>query len=244
MLVELSRYESVQPVSNVNTQKKDRVQKIRDAIAAAKAAENQTPHLRKFLEAKIPELHRTITLPKENTLDILEKFVIDYIESVPDFIEALSKLTKDAGVYDQAHTFLSIAEDYFISPPELVGQVPGLKGLIDEAYLAHRLIEEISDRMMMIAGAPVSPMDMTLSNVIIHGILSDKFANELDLAVHYAIEALFKTDEFFKNADFTAYLKQQQKEGWTSAIESWPCLAGDAAICLSLNAVWPSPDIH
>jgi len=196
VLVELSRYESVQPVSNVNTQKKDRVQKIRDAIAAAKAAENQTPHLRKFLEAKIPELHRTITLPKENTLDILEKFVIDYIESVPDFIEALSKLTKDAGVYDQAHTFLSIAEDYFISPPELVGQVPGLKGLIE------------------------------------------------DLAVHYAIEALFKTDEFFKNADFTAYLKQQQKEGWTSAIESWPCLAGDAAICLSLNAVWPSPDIH
>lgn len=163
------------------------------------------------------------------------EFVTHYIEHVPDFLEALTDLTKSGGVYDYAKTFLEIAEDYFFAPPGLVDGRDGLLGLIDEAYLAHRLIEEVNDRVMMASGMPLAPMDMTLSNIIVHDLLGDEFANQLDLAVHYSIESLFESDNFFRNADFTNYLEHQNSENWQGAIEKWPCLADDSAIRLDIT---------
>ena len=209
-------------------------QAMRQAIVCAKDFERGNPLLRRFLEQKIPALHRSISLPKEDTVASLESFITSYIESVPDFIEALHRLAEEAGVSDRTEQFLAIAADFFLSPPEIVDQVPGLKGLLGEAYLAHRLIEEINDRMMMASGVPFSPMDMTLSNVIVQDILDHEFANQLDLAVHYAIESLFDNKAAFKDADFTDYLKKQQTKGWTEAISNWPCLAGDSEITLKL----------
>ena len=53
-------------------------------------------------------------------------FVTRYIEHVPDFLQALTELTKNAGIYQFAQQFLTIAEEYFEKPPELVDQHKGL----------------------------------------------------------------------------------------------------------------------
>jgi len=212
-----------------------RVLYIRESIAEAHRIEAENHRLRDFLEAKLPELHHAIALPSGKGLDALLEFVTHYIEHVPDFIEALTELTKSAGVYQYAKTFLCIAEDYFFEPPELLKGRDGLLALVDEAYLAHRLIEEVNDRVMMASGFPVAPMDMTLSNIIVHDLLGDDFANQLDLAVHYSMESLFETDSFFRNADFKQYLRSHHDNGWRNAIDQWPCLAGDSAISLSLD---------
>ncbi len=207
---------------------------IRESIIKAEKIEAENHQLRLFLESKLPELHNAIALPEDNSLDALLEFVTQYIEHVPDFLEALTQLTKEAGVYQYAKTFLNIAEDYFFEPLELSAGRNGLLALVDEAYLAHRLIEEVNDRVMMASGLPLAPMDMTLSNIIVHDLLGDEFANQLDLAVHYSIESLFESDNFFRNADFNHYLQHHHENGWTRAVEEWPCLAGDSAIQLNL----------
>ncbi len=211
-----------------------RVLQIRESIAVAQKSESESHSLQCFLEARLPVLHHIISLPDKNASNTLLKFVTKYIEHVPDFVEALTDITRSAGIYQYTEQFIHIAEDYFIQPPELATKHSGMHALIDEAYLAHRLMEEVNDRVMMACGQPLSPMDMTLSNIIVHDILGDEFANQLDLAVHYSIEALFETKDFLQNSDFQSYLEQHQLKGWGKEINKWPCLAGDSSISLNL----------
>lgn len=217
---------------------------IRESIAVARKLEQEKHTLERYLTSKIPLLHRTINLPDDNAEKKLLDFVTRYIEHVPDFIEALTAITKEAGIYHYAHTFLVIAEDYFIQPPELTGEHSGMHQLIDEAYLAHRLLEEVNDRVMMACGMPLAPMDMTLSNLIIHELLGDEFANQLDLAVHYSIEALFQSDNFFKEPAFQDYIKKYRQVGWEVTLKEWPCLAGDSAISLNVGENQINEPIH
>ena len=49
------------------------------------------------------------------------------------------------GFYDYAAPFLDTAEDYFLNPPQHLPADGGLEALLDEAFLAHRLLEEVND---------------------------------------------------------------------------------------------------
>ncbi len=217
-----------------------RTVQIRESISAAQRLEEQNQALRDFVVAKLPKLHHLVSLPKDDPETGLVGFVTRYIQHVPDFIEALQELTQDAGIYDYAERFLAMAEDYFINPLEIVSEHSGMHQLIDDAYLAHRLIEEINDRVAMTHGVPLVPMDMTMSNIIVHELLGEDFANQLDLAVHYAIEAFFNSEEFANNPSFQKYVKMRKENGWQDALDKWPCLAGDTAVSITLDQDIPS----
>lgn len=213
-----------------------RILQIRESIAVARNTEAEKHSLELYLLGRLPGLHHSIHLPEANPAQTLLDFVVRYIEHVPDFIEALTELTKSAGIYQYTKTFLRIAEDYFLKPPELINDRTGLQRLIDEAYLAHRLIEEVNDRIALVYGIPLAPLDTTLSNIIVHDILGDDFANQLDLAVHYAIEALFNTDSLVHNPSFKKYITKHKLNGWDDVLARWPCLAEDSAISLLLDS--------
>lgn len=217
---------------------------IRESIAVARKTEAEKHTLEYYLKDRLPSLHHSITLPEENPHQALLEFVIRYIEHVPDFIEALVELTQDAGIYDYAKTFIAIAEDYFLKPRELMNERSGMQLLIDEAYLAHRLIEEINDRITLVCGIPLAPLDTTLSNIIVHDILGEEFANQLDLAVHYAIEALFNTDSLLRDDNFKNYVNKHKYNGWDEVKKRWPCLAEDSAISLNLTHSTMSSFLH
>jgi len=188
----------------------EKILHIRKCIEEARKSESETHSLERYLDDKLPKLHHAIKLPETDQSKVMLRFLTSYIEHVPDFVEALTELVQKAGIYDQARVFLEIAEDYFIKPPNITHEHTGLRALIDEAYLAHRLIEEVNDQIMVDCGLPLAPIDMTVSNVVVHDLLGEEFANELDLAVHYSIEAL-------------------------DVLERWPCLASDATIELNLT---------
>ncbi len=221
-----------------------RILQIRESIAVARKTEAEKHTLEYYLKDRLPSLHHSITLPEENPHQALLEFVIRYIEHVPDFIEALVELTQDAGIYDYAKTFIAIAEDYFLKPRELMNERSGMQLLIDEAYLAHRLIEEINDRITLVCGIPLAPLDTTLSNIIVHDILGEEFANQLDLAVHYAIEALFNTDSLLRDDNFKNYVNKHKYNGWDEVKKRWPCLAEDSAISLNLTHSTMSSFLH
>lgn len=211
----------------------NRVLQIRESINLAREQERETKRLQSFVEAKIPALHHAISLPEQGAAQHLMNFVTDYIEHVPDCIQALKSHCAQAQLDKFCDVFINIIEDYFISPPELIRQHDGLHALIDEAYLAHRLIEELNDRLMMLCGTPLIPMDMTLSNIIVHDLIGEEFANQLDLAVHFSIEMVFNSGDFSADGAICKFVNEQS-EHWDETLQKWPCLAGDSSITLSL----------
>ncbi len=208
---------------------------IRETIQQAQCAETQTRALSRHLRAQARRLHPAIRLPKDNAHQVLLEFVTRYIQRVPDFLEALSTLMREAGIHDQGKRFVEIAEDFFVAAPEPGAEQAGLYGLIDEAYLTHRLIEEINDRVTLLCGAPLLPLDMTFSNLVVHELLGEEFANQLDLAVHYAIEVLFPLETLRENTDFINYINHCRRRGWSDTLRRWPSLAGDPAALLQLR---------
>lgn len=208
---------------------------IRQAIQQAKANEEETGHLHALLQKEISKLHNAIRLPEHNAVEALVDFITRYIEHVPDFVEAIATLTNQAKVYDYAETFLRIAKDFFLNPPELINGRQGMDALMDEAYLAHRLMEEVNDRFISYCGAPLAPMDMTRSNLIIHHLIGEPFANELDLAVQYSVELCMSKEKAFENPAFRQYLAEHRRDGWSKELDAWPCLAQDLDISLNFR---------
>lgn len=208
---------------------------IRQAIQQAKANEQETGHLHALLQKEIPKLHSAIRLPEQHAAEALVDFITRYIEHVPDFVEAISNLTNKASVFEYAEMFLRIAKDFFLDPPELINGRQGMDALMDEAYLAHRLMEEINDRFISYCGAPLAPMDMTRSNLIIHHLIGEPFANELDLAVQYSVELCMSKEKVFANPAFRQYLAEHRRDGWNKELNEWPCLAQDLDINLDFS---------
>ncbi len=209
---------------------------IRETIELAKTNEAISGQFTELMARRATSLHGSITLPKEHPEIALVDFVRRYIEHVPDFIEAISRLTYEAGVFEYAEVFLRVAKDFFLAPPEVIDGQDGLEALMDEAYLAHRLMEEINDRFLMHAGSPLAPLDMTCANVIIHHLIGDNFANELDKSVQFFVEQSLKKERVFKSERFQTYLEKHRKEGWHYETSTWPCLTQDLSVSLTLNS--------
>jgi len=211
------------------------VDAIRNTIALAQTHEVQHGHLHKILLEEIPNLHGAIRLPDDSAVETLFDFVTRYIEHVPDFLEAVETITRQAGIHEQADAFLDIARDYFLKPPEVIIGHTGLDALLDEAYLAHRLMEEVNDRFIGHCGIPLAPMDMTRANLIVHHLIGESFANELDEAVQYSVELLLNRDSFFAQAGFQAYMDEHRQRGWSEELTRWPCLADHVDIDLDFS---------
>jgi len=209
----------------------DKIILIREAIAQARAEESQTHQLARFLSAATHSLHGAIALPEKDADKVLLEFIVRYIEYVPDLLQTLDDLLLNCGLREHGRVFITIAEDFFLQPPDLVHQCGGLQGLIDEAYLAHRLVEEINDRLIMRCGVPLTPLDMTLANIIVHDLLGETYANQLDLAVHYAMEALFEQGAL-ENSNLAQFVARYQACDWEAKLRGWPRLTEDSRIGL------------
>lgn len=205
---------------------------IRESIRQARQEEAQTRSLLTYLEAIAPRLHQAIHLPEHQPANALLEFVTRYVEHVPNFLESLEQLMREAKIFDHGKAILDIAAEFFIQPEAPLAQHHGLHALIDEAYFAHRLMEEINDRVLMSCGVPLTPMDMTLANIVVHDIIGESHANQLDLAVHFAIETLFDSGSLLGSALLAEFVTQHSRSGWHELLDQWPCLAGNSSIAL------------
>lgn len=215
-----------------NSMSHEKIQAIRQLIESAKIEEKANGYLDGILAEQITLLHGAIQLPKGDGLNTLRKFVESYIEHVPDFIEAIVAMTHEAGIEIYSQPFVDIACDYFLDPPKVIEGHRGMVALMDEAYLAQRLIEEINDRFIGRCGIPLAPMDMTRANLIIHHLIGEEFANQLDMAVQFSVEMLMNSEQVFDNRPFKDYVEDHRLRGWSEELERWPCLAEDLSIHL------------
>ncbi|HEX7762270.1 MAG TPA: hypothetical protein VF433_01475 [Cellvibrio sp.] len=207
---------------------------IRQLIRQAQEQDSASGKLLEFVECRKGHLHNAIKLPADKATKKLADFVVRYIKHVPDFIDAIRTMAQEAGIYEDVEPLLKIASDYFLSPPSIVDSHSQLQALLDEAYLAHRLLEEVNDRFMAKSGIPLAPMDMTLANVIAHELIGEPFANELDQAVLFSAELLLD-EQGFSGEHIEDYVITHKVNGWTRELERWPCLVEDLAISVEFD---------
>jgi hypothetical protein len=212
---------------------------IRDTIELAKLHEQQHQHLYKIFSRLVANnIHVTIQLPKENAAQSLVDFIVAYISYVPTFLDTSWSITRAAKIESYAGPFLQLAQDYFLKPPEIVAGHIGLQELMNEAYLAHRLMEEMNDRFMAHTSTPILPMDMTIANLIVHSLIGEPFSNELDAAVNYTVERTMEHEHVYESAAFKTYIELHKNDNqWKQEIENWSCLTDQLAIHLQFNGL-------
>ena len=210
----------------------DQIARIRTLVQQARERDASSGQLTTLLESRAQHLHGAIKLPARQSTALLASFVVRYIEQVPNFIEAITHIAQEAGIYQRVEPLLNIACDYFLSPPDIVNGHSQLGSLLDEAYLAHRLVEEVNDRYVAHGGESLIPMNNTRANLIVNALLGEEYANRLDAAVYEAVAELLP-EEVFESPAFIAYKEgvgeQDRHEMW----RRWPNMAEELGVGLS-----------
>lgn len=207
---------------------------LREQIQRAQQHEAETGHLLLQLKTQLPHLHPAIHLPEVDAQGALTRFVTAYIDLVPDLLDAAHEVAIEAGIEGQIKPVLRIAEQFFTAPPDIMQGHEGLDSLLDEAYLAHRLVEEVNDLYIKHFGQPLIPSNTTVASVIAHQLIGEQFANQLDEAVHHAVDQLLD-DEDFALDSVEAYREKLSSPDTEAAWKRWPSLSRQLGIGLELE---------
>ncbi len=207
---------------------------LREQIQRAQQHEAETGQLLQQLKIQLPHLHPAIHLPEVDAQGALTRFVTAYIDLVPDLLDAAHEVAIEAGIEGQIRPVLRIAEHFFFFFPDIMQGHEGLDSLLDEAYLAHRLVEEVNDLYIKHFGQPLIPSNTTVASVIAHQLIGEQFANQLDEAVHHAVDQLLD-DEDFALDSVEAYREKLSSPDTEAAWKRWPSLSRQLGIGLELE---------
>ncbi len=200
---------------------------IRQVIRDARASEARDPTLHDHLAERLTDLQQRLLLPAEDPLGALENFSRRYIDHVPDFLDLLREQAGEA--CGQIDALLNMAEDFFLAPPEAIGETAGLLALMDEAFLAQRLIEEVNDRFIRSHGSPLVHVDMTRANIIAHHLVGEPLASRLETLVGQGVELVASRSGLFETLRDTPARPQQ-------ALLELPCMSREVAVDLRLES--------
>ncbi len=207
---------------------------LREQITRAHQHEAETGQLKQQLAQQLPHLHPAIQLPEQDAQGVLTRFVSAYIDQVPEVLEAAHDVAREAGIESQIKPVLMIAEAYFVTPPTILESHVGLDSLLDEAYLAHRLVEEVNDVYIKHFQQPLIPLDTTVANLIAHQLIGESFANQLDEVVHHSVDNLLN-EESFALESVEAYREKLSSPDTGAAWKRWPCLSRQLGVGLDLD---------
>lgn len=207
---------------------------LRELIQNAHLLESRLGHLARLILSRLEGLHPSINVAGEDASGTLTRFVHAYIEQVPDFLDAANTVAREAGIEDRIKPVLKLAEQFFLTPPGLLDGHDGLDALLDEAYLAHRLVEEVNDRYIAHFSQPLIPLDTTVANLVAHQLIGEPFANQLDEAVHHAVNGMLDENTFSADSaqSYRARLNDPQV---VMAWQQWPCLSKQFGVELELG---------
>lgn len=199
---------------------------LQKLIQKSVAQEQQTGELHQVLQQRIETVESIVQLPELEALERLYEFVIRYIEQVPQMLEDLHHGAIQAGILNYVSPILEVVEGFFMAPPKELNKVTGLVALMDEAFLAHRLFEEVNDTYIMRVGQPMIPFDMTMSNVIVHTLIGEPFANDLEQVVTIAAKGIFGEEKAYEeNEKFLAFMDKKDNDNLVQITQSWPCMS-------------------
>ncbi len=211
-------------------------QVIEEAILAEQAASTLESHLKNRLRC----LHHSIHFSRCDSVRVLHDFVVRYARHVPDFLEALTAYQGDFLEQELVDPLVAIGVEFFAQSPSLFAGHSGMLAIMDRSYLAHRLLEEINCLFIGRFGRPLAPMDMTRSNLIVHNLIGEPFANQLDEKVELIVARL--QSNWLASGldrDTVARVARSRAPG-----VAWPCFTANEALDLLFATQEPKPPPH
>lgn len=151
------------------------LERLPQVLECARVEEARTGHLEARLRQALQGLPLLSRLEEAPRLDSLRYFSTQYIAHGPRLVQALRGAARESGL------------DLLVAPllarilaAYRLGEGEGLNELLERAYFVQRLVEEVNDRFMVMAGAPLLALDMTTANLVVHQILGEPWANAID----------------------------------------------------------------
>lgn len=162
--------------------------------------------LERALPAHLDDVGRLIDLSKGDASKRIIDFVVHYVQSVPNLIGALEAAAERANLTTYIQQIIDLSYSLFLTPTKNFGVPSGLTTVMVKSYLVHRLLEEINETCLFHAGQPLIPIDSTLANLIVHTLIGESFANDLDQVVNDAVEQ-FNSPKTYQSDGFTTFVK-------------------------------------
>lgn len=206
---------------------------LRKSIEQARRLEEQNGQLAAQLSLKTASLHRAIKMPPENPVSVLLDFVIRYTEHVAEFVDVLSIIGINANCCEYTEAVVNFCTETFDQTPPLLKGQNALATLMAQAYIAHRVIEEVNEHFSQQCNEPLIPMDMTRSNLIIHQLIGEPLANQLDLVAQEVAEQLERDYLRLESGIFDQ--NASREIAWGIEVTHWPCLTDTLAVDLLLG---------
>lgn len=209
------------------------VSHMKQVTSEAKERDLSPPEWIAQLAIQSKQLHRTIKIPETQGDQTLFNFVIQYIEVIPNFIEYILSTLTEQKLLKSLEPVIKQTMFFFRNPPKQVrtkhsfDRLGELYQLMDQAYLAHRLLEELNDAFMLQVGTPLLPMDTTKANLIVHRLVGDAHGCELEDLVQKATTR-FKLYQI----DFQT---SSQKQHIPLSEQSWPCFSTELGVNLQFR---------
>lgn len=189
---------------------------LTQVLTQAHAREATTQELRRKLQRVLADLHPRIYLPEAERLASLQGFVEQYLAHIPRLVAALEAAGREAQQERLIAPLLEqIQQRFQLQPGE------GLVQLLEQAYFVQRLVEELNDRFMLLAGAPLLTLDMTTANLIIHSLIGEPYANQLDEEALSVARDLVDNHVGAHAERFYATQSDQRLRMWARAWQHW-----------------------
>ena len=122
-------------------------------------------------------------------------FATEYIESAPALMTIVEEAADKNGARQCIQPLLKAIEDFFLAPDDIIPDHLGLAGLLDDAYLAHTLLQAISDRYASHSGTQLLPKEAYETNTFIRRLIGEPFVSMLDEHVARTLDGMCEVQD-------------------------------------------------
>lgn len=132
------------------------------------------------LEKKKPTMDAA---ERERMAELVTREVREFVEAAPTVVEATMHAAEEAGVVEQVRPIFETALSYTEEEGDFIPDRLGLAGLLDDAYLIHGLMQEISERHRILSGRSLAPSGTFVVMEDIKRLIGEPTATRLEMAI-------------------------------------------------------------
>lgn len=195
-------------------------QAVLEIIDQARRQEARSGTFFRQMEEKAATLPSSIIIDGSNPAVCLFQFALEYIEMAPRLIESVEACALKAGHGELFAPLIDAATRFFTRPSVLLVQYDGLDGLLIRAYLCHRLMEEMSENNRSTRSGHLVAIEATRANLLVHQLIGEPFANELDQAVTVTMLQVAGTPDYYE-LNLDPFVAQAKNTAWDWMRDFW-----------------------
>jgi uncharacterized membrane protein YkvA (DUF1232 family) len=157
---------------------------MRSAVASAIEHEQKTGTLARLVMNSLAKASPGSTeVEREASAARVVGLIRGYVETTPDVVDATLAAAEKAGVRAEIEPMFVAALAYIEEDLDFIPDSLGLAGLVDDAYMVHGLMQEVSHRHRALTGHDLLSSASFESSQRIRRLIGEPTATRLDVAI-------------------------------------------------------------